>query len=188
MKILLNKPVVPCLQTLTGYLESANSSGWFSNFGPLHQELTYRLEEYLGVENLLLVSNGTLALHVAYKTLDIKNAICTPFSFVATAGSLAWEKIPISFVDIDPSSLNLCPLLVSEKLASSPTVDSIIATHVYGNPCAVEAFDKLSVQHNTKVIYDGAHSFGVKYRETSLLSYGDATTLSFHATKVFFFL
>ena len=89
MKISLNKPVAPCLKTLSGYLEQVNQSGWYTNFGPLHQKLTHRLEDYLGVKNLLLVSNGTLALHVAYRALNIKNAICTPFSFAATASSLA---------------------------------------------------------------------------------------------------
>lgn len=185
MRILLNKPVAPCLKTLGRYLEQVNLSGWYTNFGPLHEKLTYRLEEYLGVENLLLVSNGTLALQVAYKALDIQRAICTPFSYVATAGSLAWDKIPTSFVDIDACSLNLCPSLADKKLEGSPSIDSVIATHVYGNPCAVESFDRLGAKHNIKVIYDGAHAFGVKYRKKSLLSYGDAATLSFHATKVF---
>jgi dTDP-4-amino-4,6-dideoxygalactose transaminase len=185
MKILLNKPVAPCLETLGGYLEQVNQSGWYTNFGPLHQKLTHRLEEYLGVDNLLLVSNGTLALHVAYRALDVKRSICTPFSYVATAGSLAWEKIPTSFVDIDPNSLNLCPILVGKMLEEAPDIDSIVATHVYGNPCRVELFDNISVKHSVKVIYDGAHAFGVKYCGKSLLSYGDAATLSFHATKVF---
>ena len=185
MKILLNKPVAPCLKTLGRYLEQVNASGWYTNFGPLHESLTLRLEEYLGVDNLLLVSNGTLALHVAYRALDVKRSICTPFSYVATAGSLAWEKIPTSFVDIDPNSLNLCPILVGKMLEEAPDIDSIVATHVYGNPCRVELFDNISVKHSVKVIYDGAHAFGVKYCGKSLLSYGDAATLSFHATKVF---
>lgn len=185
MTILLNKPVAPCLKKLTGYLAKVNDSGWYTNFGPLHQKLTERLEEYLGVENLLLVSNGTLALHVAYRALDIKSAICTPFSYTATASSLAWEKIPFSFVDIDSESLNLNPSLVANALASSNDIDSVIATHVYGNPCDLDAFDMLQKKYNLKVIYDGAHAFNVKCGQRSVLSYGDATTLSFHATKVF---
>ena len=109
MTILLNKPVTPCLKTLTKYLSQVNESGWYTNFGPLHQELTYKLEEYLSVKNLLLVNNGTIALHVAYRALNVKNAICTPFSYAATASSLAWEKIPTTFVDIDSNSFNLSP-------------------------------------------------------------------------------
>ena len=185
MTILLNKPVAPCLKTLTSYLEQINDSGWYTNFGPLHQKLTGRLEEYLGVENLLLVANGTLALHVAYRALDIKSAICTPFSFAATANSLAWEKIPFSFVDVDSESLNLSPSLVASALEKSNDIDSVIATHVFGNPCDVKAFDMLQKKYNVKVIYDGAHAFNIKWGQNSVLSFGDATTLSFHATKVF---
>ena len=143
MEILLNKPVAPCLKTLGGYLEQVNESGWYTNFGPLHQKLTHRLEEYLGVKNLLLVSNGTLALHVAYRALDIKSAICTPFSFAATAGSLAWEKIPFTFVDIDSESLNLSPSLVAKTLEKCGDIDSVVATHIYGNSCNVESFKKI---------------------------------------------
>lgn len=185
MNILLNKPFTPCLKTLGNYLEKVNISGWYTNFGPLHEDFTNRLEDYLGVENLLLVSNGTLALHVAYRALNIKKAICTPFSYVATAGSLKWEKIPTSFIDINPDSLNLCPSRVRTFLSNTADIDSVVATHVYGNPCEVENFEEISLNHNVKVIYDGAHAFGVKYLDKSLLSYGDATTLSFHATKVF---
>ena len=185
MTILLNKPVAPCLKTLTRYLEKVNDSGWYTNFGPLHQKLTDSLEEYLGVENLLLVANGTLALHVAYRALDVTNAICTPFSYTATASSLAWEKIPFTFVDIDSESLNLDPSLVTNALDISNDIDAVIATHVYGNPCDVMAFDTLKKRFNVKVIYDGAHAFNVKYGKNSVLSFGDASTLSFHATKIF---
>jgi len=185
MKILLNKPVAPCIKTLGGYLEQVNQSGWYTNFGPLHQKLTHRLEEYLGVKNLLLVSNGTLALHVAYKALNIKRAACTPFSFAATASSLAWEKIPFSFIDIDSGSLNLSPSLVANALGESSNIDSVVATHVYGNSCDVEAFEKIQSETNVKMIYDASHAFGVNYCEQSVLNYGDASTLSFHATKVF---
>lgn len=185
MSILLNKPVAPPLQILTKYLEQVNNSGWYTNFGPLHEKLTDKLEEYLGVKNLLLVSNGTIALHIAYRALNSKSAICTPFSFTATASSLAWEKIPFTFVDIDTNSLNLSPELVAKKLKNSKLIDTIVATHVYGNPCDVKAFDVIKQKNDIKIIYDGAHAFNIKYDNESLLNYGDASTLSFHATKVF---
>lgn len=185
MTILLNKPAIPCFKILTSYLSQVNDSGWYTNFGPLHQKLTYKLEEYLDVENLLLVANGTLALHVAYRSLDVKSAICTPFSYAATATSLAWEKIPFSFVDIDSESLNLCPRLVDARLKNLTGIDTVVATHVYGNPCDVETYEKLQKKYNIKVIYDGAHAFNVKCNQSSVLSFGDASTLSFHATKVF---
>lgn len=185
MTILLNNPLAPCNEKLLSYLTKVNESGWYTNFGPLHQELTSKLEEFLGVENLLLVANGTLALHVAYRALNVKNAICTPFSYVATASSLVWEKIPFSFSDIDPLSLNLNPYLAEDRLKKNEFIDTIVATHVYGNPCNVLAFDSLQKKYNTKIIYDAAHAFNVKLKKKSLLNFGDASTLSFHATKVF---
>ncbi len=185
MTIVLNQPLKPNLATLTKYLEGVNDSGWYTNFGPLHQELTARLESYLGVKNLLLVSNGTLALQVAYKALNTQSALTTPFSFVATASSLIWQGIETLFCDIDPGSYNLCPTQVINTLKDNENIDTIVATHVYGNPCDVDAFDRIAAEHNVKVIYDAAHAFGVKIGDNSVLNFGDASTLSFHATKVF---
>ncbi|WAJ69381.1 DegT/DnrJ/EryC1/StrS family aminotransferase [Catenovulum adriaticum] len=185
MNIALNSPVAPDLKKLTSYLEQVNDSGWYTNFGPLHQELTSRLEEYLGVRNLLLVSNGTLALQVAYKVLGISNAITTPFSFVATTSSLLWQNIQTQFCDIDSQTYNLSPDTTEIALQNDPSLNGIVATHVYGNPCDVSAFGDLSKKYNTKVLYDAAHAFGIKVGEQSVLNFGDASTLSFHATKVF---
>lgn len=185
MTIKLNQPLKPDLEKLTKYLTQVNDSGWYTNFGPLHQQLTHRLEKYLGVENLLLISNGTLALQVAYKALGVTKALTTPFSFVATASSLIWQGIETSFSDIDKNSYNLCPKKTDETLSLNPYINAVVATHVYGNPCDVKAFDKIAEQHNIKVIYDAAHAFGVNIGDKSILSYGDASTLSFHATKVF---
>ena len=114
MAILLNKPVNPDLKILMGYLEKVNEIGWYTSFGPLYQELTSKLEDYVGVQNLLLVTNATIGVQVAYRALGIKKAICTPFSFAATASSLSWEKKLYNFVDIDKSSLNLSVPLVEE--------------------------------------------------------------------------
>ncbi|NQY63324.1 MAG: DegT/DnrJ/EryC1/StrS family aminotransferase [Alteromonadaceae bacterium] len=185
MAINLNQPIKPDIKQLTKYLEQVNDSGWYTNFGPLHQKLTSRLEEYLGVKNLLLVSNGTLALQVAYKTLNVTDALTTPFSFVATASSLIWQGIETSFSDIDEKSYNLCPSKAADVLALHSEVNTVVATHVYGNPCDVIAFDELSKQHNIKIIYDAAHAFGIKVNGESVLNFGDASVLSFHATKIF---
>jgi len=185
MGISLNKPLSPDLKRLTEHLERINSSGWYTNFGPLHQQLTAHLEEYLGVENLLLVSNGTLALQVAYKTLGVTNALTTPFSFVATTSSLLWQGIETSFCDIDKNSYNLCPEEASNVLSINPEINGIVATHVFGNPCDVDAFSTIAAEKNVKVIYDAAHAFGVKVGNESVLNFGDASILSFHATKIF---
>ncbi|MDE1210223.1 DegT/DnrJ/EryC1/StrS family aminotransferase [Vibrio aestuarianus] len=181
----LNQPIKPDLERLTKYLLQVNESGWYTNFGPLHQQLTQRLENYLGVENLLLVSNGTLALQVAYKTLNVKKAVTTPFSFVATASSLIWEDIETFFCDIDRESYNLSPEKVQQALDDNSEIDTVVATHVYGNPCNVNHFERLSQKNNVKIIYDAAHAFGINVGSASVLNFGDASTLSFHATKLF---
>ncbi|MEP1446572.1 MAG: DegT/DnrJ/EryC1/StrS family aminotransferase [Paraglaciecola sp.] len=183
--IALNSPLKPDLKKLHQYLEKVNSSGWFTNFGPLHNELTDRLEDYLGVKNLLLVSNGTVALQLAGRALGVDNLITTPFSFVATSSAFQWQKDTISFADIDRQSYNLCPDATSRALTQDPALDTILATHVYGNPCDVKGFESLGKEKNVKVIYDAAHTFGIKVGDQSVLSYGDASTLSFHATKLF---
>lgn len=185
MNILLNNPLQPDLNKLTKYLQQVNESHWYTNFGPLHQKLTNRLEEYLGVEHLLLVSNGTLALQVACKALGITSAITTPFSFVATTSSLLWQGMEVAFSDIDPESYNLCPTKLENALTEDEHFDAIVATHVYGNPCNVTEIENVAKKFNKKVIYDAAHAFGVKIGEQSILKFGDASTLSFHATKVF---
>jgi dTDP-4-amino-4,6-dideoxygalactose transaminase len=183
--IALNKPLTPDLKKLTAYLAQVNNSGWYTNFGPLHEQLTQRLEDYLGVKNLLLVSNGTLALQVAYKALNINSAITTPFSFVATTSSLLWQGIETAFSDIDAKSYNLCPKALDKALIQNNHYDSIVATHVYGNPCDVKLLNQVANKHNKKIVYDAAHAFGVNVKGESVLNYGDASTLSFHATKVF---
>ena len=148
------------------------------------QELKTRLEEYLGVQNLLLVANGTLALQIAYKVLGVSGkAITTPFTFVATSSSLRWEGIEPVYADIDAQSLDLSPEKTREAI--DPEVTALVPVHVYGNPCDVEAFDRIAKDHDLKVIYDAAHTFGVRLNGKSILQWGDAATLSFHATKVF---
>jgi len=187
----VTKPYLPDRKKLDKYIDGIYERGWLTNNGPLVQELTKRLEEYLGVENLLLVSNGTLALQVAYKTLNIHErvngkpaeAITTPFTFVATASSLKWEGIEPRFVDIHPETWNLNPALIEEAI--TPQTQAIVPVHVYGNPCDVERIQEIADKHKLKVIYDAAHAFGVKYKGESVLKWGDAATLSFHATKVF---
>jgi dTDP-4-amino-4,6-dideoxygalactose transaminase len=183
--IKLNQPIKANLETLTQYLAQVNDSGWYTNFGPLHQQLTKRLEEHLGVENLLLVSNGTLALQVAYKTLNVRSALTTPFSFVATTSSLIWQDIDVSFSDIDEASYNLCPIQAELALEQDSNIDTIVATHVYGNPCDVGNFAQIAAKKNINIIYDAAHAFDVDIGDKSVLNFGDASTLSFHATKVF---
>lgn len=187
----VTKPYLPSREKLNQYIDGIYERNWLTNNGPLVQQLTERLEKYLGVENLLLVSNGTLALQVAYRTLGITNsdqskvseAITTPFTFIATASSLKWEGIEPIFSDIDANTWCLDPAQIEDKITSH--TKAIVPVHVFGNACDVEAIDTIAQKHNLKVIYDAAHAFGVTFKDKSLLSYGDAATLSFHATKLF---
>ncbi|MDO6776602.1 DegT/DnrJ/EryC1/StrS family aminotransferase [Shewanella sp. 3_MG-2023] len=183
--IALNSPLKPNLKKLQKYLEQINNNGWYTNFGPMHNELTVRLEEYLGVKNLLLVNNGTSALQVAAKTLGTESILSTPFSFIATVSAFKWQKDEVCFADIDRSSYNLSPESVKTAYKKGCKADTIVATHVYGNPCDVIALNNIRDEKNVKVIYDAAHAFGIKIGNESVLNFGDASTLSFHATKVF---
>lgn len=187
----ITKPYLPDRAKLNKYIDGIYERGWLTNNGPLLQELTQRLSDYLGVEHLLLVSNGTLALQIAYRALDIgspvngkpSEAITTPFTFVATASSLKWEGITPVFSDIDPDTWCLDPAKI--QAAVTPQTKAIVPVHVYGNACAVEAIDNIAKQNSLKIIYDAAHAFSVNYKGESILKWGDAATLSFHATKVF---
>lgn len=180
----VTKPHLPELGRYISYIKRCYENNQLTNNGPLVQELKARLEDYLGVQNLLLVANGTLALQIAYKVLGVSGkAITTPFTFVATSSSLKWEGIEPIYADIDGESLNLSPEKTREAI--DPEVTALVPVHVYGNPCDVEAFDKIAKEHDLKVIYDAAHAFGVRLNGKSILQWGDAATLSFHATKVF---
>ena len=180
----VTKPFLPKLDEYIKYLEGIWERNWLTNNGPLVNDLELKLKEYLGVNHLLYLGNGTVALQIAIKALGLKGEIITtPFSYVATTSSIVWEGCEPVFVDIDKKSLNIDPALIEAAITEKTT--AILATHVYGNPCDVEQIEKIAKKHGLKVIYDGAHAFGVKYKGRSIFEYGDISTASFHATKVF---
>ena len=180
----VTKTYLPNKEKYQKYVNEIFENGWVTNNGPMVKKLERKLAEYLGVKNVVLVSNGTAALEIAYRTLDLKGfAITTPFSFVATTSSLVTNNILPIFADIDEKTLNLNPTNI-EKLITSNT-SAIVPAHVFGNACEVEEIEKIAKKHNLKVIYDAAHAFDVKYKDKSVLNYGDISTLSFHATKLF---
>lgn len=180
----VTKAYLPDKDKLFRYIDKIYESAWLTNNGKFCQELEEKLKKYLGVRNLVLVSNGTLALQIAYKALSLTgSAVTTPFSFVATASSLLWEGIKPVFADIDANSWNLAPQNIEPAIQADTS--AIVPVHVFGNPCEVEEIDRIAKKNNLKVVYDGAHAFGVKYKGESVLNWGDATTLSFHATKLF---
>ena len=160
------------------------SNEWLTNNGELLKELSLKLKEYLGVENIIPMTNGTLPIQIALKVLG-NNAeiITTPFSYVATTSSIVWENCTPVFVDIDPEYLTIDETKIESAITNKTT--AILATHVYGNPCNVEAIEKIAKKYSLKVIYDAAHCFGVEYKGKSIFNYGDVSTCSFHATKNF---
>ncbi|MFK2823439.1 DegT/DnrJ/EryC1/StrS family aminotransferase [Arcobacter sp. YIC-80] len=180
----VTKTYLPSKEKYKKYIDEIYENAWFTNNGPLVQRLEKRLAKYLGVKNIILVSNGTVALEIAYRTLDIKGfAITTPFSFVATTSSLVTNNILPIFVDIDKNTFNLDSKNI-EKLIT-PNTSAIVPVHVFGNACEVEEIEQIASKHKLKVVYDAAHAFDVKYKNKSVLNYGDISTLSFHATKLF---
>ncbi|KOA21341.1 dTDP-4-amino-4,6-dideoxy-D-glucose transaminase [Clostridium homopropionicum DSM 5847] len=180
----VTKTYLPDVEKYKSYVEEIFKSGWLTNNGQFVQALQKRLEEYLDVKHLVLVSNGTLALQIAYRALEIKGeVITTPFTFVATTSTLVWEGLQPKFVDIDKETFNIDYSKIEDAITKDTS--AIVPVHVFGNPCEVEKINEIAQEYNLKVIYDAAHAFGVKYGETNVLNYGDISTLSFHSTKVF---
>lgn len=180
----VTRPDMPPLEEFIPFLEEIWKSGKVTNNGPFHQQLEQALSDYLGVEYISLCANGTIALIIALKALNISGeVITTPYSFVATAHSLAWNNIQPVFADISRESCNLDPCKIEEAI--TPNTTAILPVHCYGNPCDVEGIQEIATAHNLYVIYDAAHAFGVRYKNQGLLQHGDLSVLSFHATKVF---
>lgn len=180
----VTKTYLPDKDKYKKYIDEIYTNGWVTNNGPLVQRLEKRLATYLGVKNIVLVSNGTVAMEIAYRTLGLKGfVVTTPFSFVATTSSLVTNGLLPIFADIDPDTFNIDPANIESVI--TPNTSAILGVHVFGNACEVESINTIAKKHDLKVIYDAAHTFGVQYKEQSLLNYGDISTLSFHATKLF---
>ena len=176
---------MPPLAEYQNYVKRIYESGQLTNQGPLVKELEAKLSNFLGVNNFHYLTNGTVALQLALASLDIDGGevITTPFSYVATTSSILWQRCKPVFVDIEPNNFTLAADKI--EAAITPNTKAIMAVHVFGYACDVDAIGKIADKHNLKVIYDAAHAFGSVYKGKSLLSYGDISTCSFHATKVF---
>jgi len=180
----VTKTFLPPLSEYIKFLEKIWETSWVTNQGPLVERLEHKLKEYLNVKNLLLVSNGTIALQLAIKALELKGEIITtPYSYVATTTSIIWENCTPVFCDIEDKTFCInadnIESLITEKTCA------ILPTHVYGFPCNVHKIKSIADKYNLKVVYDGAHAFDVKIKNESLFNFGDVSTLSFHATKLF---
>ncbi len=185
-KINVTKSFLPPIEDYTKYVERAYKSEWLTNRGELVKELEVKIKKYLHLNdaNVLCVNNGTIPLQIALKLLGNKGEIITtPFSYVATTAAIVWENCTPIFVDIHPKYLNIDETKIEAAITEKTTC--ILATHVFGNPCNVEEIERIAKKHNLKVIYDAAHCFGVNYKGKSIFEYGDVSTCSFHATKLF---
>ncbi len=180
----VTQPFLPPLEEFQPLLANIWQSKTLTNGGPYHQKLEAALCAHLGVEQVALFTNGTVALVTALQALRVTGeVITTPFSFVATSHALLWNGIKPVFADIDPNTLNLDPKRIEAAITQQTT--AIMPVHVYGRPCEVDAIQKIADTYNLKVIYDAAHAFGVRHNGSSVLNHGDLSVLSFHATKVF---
>jgi dTDP-4-amino-4,6-dideoxygalactose transaminase len=180
----VTKTFFPPLEEYNEQLQRVWKNEWLTNRGELLQELENKVNTYLSVSNVIIMNNGTIPLQIALKVIgNLGEIITTPFSYVATSAAIIWENCTPVFVDIHPDYLTID----EEKIeaAITPKTTAILATHVFGNPCAIEIIAAIAKKYNLKVIYDAAHCFGVTYQGKSIFEYGDVSTCSFHATKLF---
>lgn len=183
--IFVTRTFAPPLAEYEALIAASFQNAHLTNQGPRVVELEKTLGDRLGVDHFQLVANGTVALQLALKALDIEDGevITTPFSYVATISSILWERCEPVFVDIEPDNFTLDPVLLEKAI--TPRTRAIMPVHVFGYACDVEAIQKIAEKHGLKVIYDAAHAFGCRYKGRSLLDWGDVATCSFHATKLF---
>jgi len=180
----VTKSFLPPKEEYEAILEKVWETKWLTNLGPLVIQLEKKLKDYLDVDHMTLMTNGTFPIQIAIKALGLKGEIITtPFSYVATTSTIIWEGCEPVFVDIDPDHLTIDETKI--EAAITERTSAIMATHVYGNPCHVEEIERIAKKYKLKVIYDAAHCFGVNYKGKSIFNYGDVSTCSFHATKVY---
>ena len=182
----VTKSFLPPIEEYMAQVQRAYDNQWLTNRGELVLELEQKLADYLELNEskILCMNNGTIPLQIALKLLgDGGEVITTPFSYIATTAAIVWESCTPVFVDIHPEYLTIDETQIEAAITDKTTC--ILATHVFGNPCNVEEIERIAKKHNLKVIYDGAHAFGVKYKGKSIFEYGDISTCSFHATKLF---
>lgn len=180
----VTKTFLPPQEEYNSYVKRAWDNVWLTNRGELTLELEGKLQNYLNVTHITVTNNGTMPIQIALKLFGKGGEIITtPFSYVATSAAIVWENCTPVFVDINPEYLTIDETKI--EAAITPKTTAILATHVFGNPCHIEAIESIAKKHNLKVIYDAAHCFGVKYNNESVFNFGDVSTCSFHATKLF---
>ncbi|WP_346881190.1 DegT/DnrJ/EryC1/StrS family aminotransferase [uncultured Algibacter sp.] len=180
----VSKSFLPNQEEYQAHLKKSWDNVWLTNRGALVKALEKQIKDKFNISNIIATTNGTLPLHIAIKALKLKGEIITtPFSYIATSSSIVWEGCVPIFVDIDKDTFNIDPSKIEAKISNKTS--GILTTHVFGNPCNIKAIHAIADKYNLKVIYDAAHAFGVEYKDKSIFEYGDVSTCSFHATKIF---
>ena len=157
---------------------------WFTNNGFYVQELERRLAELTGARHVIAMANGTVALEIAIRALDLTGEVILPsMTFVATAHALQWQQIQPVFCDVDPRTFTLDPNRIAELI--TPRTTGILGVHLWGRVCDVEALSEIAVAHGLKLLFDAAHAFHTSHQGRMVGSFGDAEVFSFHATKFF---
>lgn len=180
----VTKPFLPPIEEYNKKISTIWENYWLTNRGPLVNELEQKLLQRSKLKNILYTSNGTIALQIALKALNItQEVITTPFSYIATTSSILWENCSVKFCDIDINTFNIDVDKLENHI--SENTEAILVTHVFGNPCDIEKLNLVCKKNKLKLIFDSAHCFDTKYKNQSVLNYGDISTISFHATKLF---
>ena len=183
-KILVTRSSMPELQEYINEIKSIWDTHWLTNMGVKHQELQKNLIDYMGVEQIELLTNGHMALELSMQAFNLEGeVITTPFTFASTTHAIVRNGLKPVFCDIDPITFTMDPSKI-EKLITDKT-SAIVPVHVYGNICNIEEIDRIAKKYGLKVIYDAAHTFGETYKGKGIGTFGDASCFSFHATKVF---
>ena len=178
----VGRPNIGNRQDFLGRVEAILDERWFSNNGPMVREFESRVAAYLGVKHCIAMCNGTVALEIAIRALELRGEVIIPsFTFVATAHALQWQEITPVFADIDPQTYTLDPTSVERMI--TPRTTGILGVHVWGRPCAVEQLQEIADRHRLKVMYDAAHAFACTHRGKMIGNFGECEVLSFHATK-----
>jgi dTDP-4-amino-4,6-dideoxygalactose transaminase len=182
--IYVTRPLLPPLEALVARLAEIWAARWLTNAGEQHERLGRAIREYLGVPEVSLFNNGTIALLAAVRALGMRGeVITTPFTFPATPHAISWSGATPVFCDIDPVTLTLDPAMVERSI--TPKTSGILAVHVYGIPCDVVGLQAVADRHGLKLVYDAAHAFGTTVDGVGIGTFGDASMFSFHATKLF---
>ena len=183
-KILITRSSMPDINEYINEISDMWETHWLTNMGPKHKKLQDQLKEYLGIENIDLLTNGHMALELTLQAFNLQGeVITTPFTFASTTHAIVRNGLTPVFCDIDPVTFTIDTEKIEELITDRTC--AIMPVHVYGNICNIEEIERIAHKYELKVIYDAAHTFGETYKNKGIGNYGDASCFSFHATKVF---